>query len=36
MSIHLHWFLPTYGDSRFIVGAGHGLPAGAAHSDRDA
>ncbi len=36
MSIHLHWFLPTYGDSRFIVGGGHGLPAGAAHSDRDA
>lgn len=36
MSIALHWFLPTYGDSRFIVGGGHGLPAGAAHSDRDA
>lgn len=36
MSIQLHWFLPTYGDSRFIVGGGHGLPAGAAHSDRDA
>src|SRR5690349_5310922 len=36
MTIALHWFLPTYGDSRFIVGGGHGLPAGAAHSDRDA
>ena len=36
MTIQLHWFLPTYGDSRLIVGGGHGLPAGAAHSDRDA
>lgn len=36
MTIDLHWFLPTYGDSRLIVGGGHGLPAGAAHSDRDA
>ena len=36
MTIKLHWFLPTYGDSRFIVGGGHGTPAGAAHSDRDA
>lgn len=36
MSIQLHWFLPTYGDSRLIVGGGHGLPAGTAHSDRDA
>lgn len=36
MSVTLHWFLPTYGDSRFIVGGGHGTPAGAAHSDRDA
>jgi alkanesulfonate monooxygenase len=36
MSIALHWFLPTYGDSRLIVGGGHGLPAGVAHSDRDA
>ena len=31
MSIQLHWFLPTYGDSRLIVGGGHGMPAGAAH-----
>jgi alkanesulfonate monooxygenase len=36
VSIQLHWFLPTYGDSRLIVGGGHGLPAGVAHSDRDA
>ncbi|MHA0285730.1 LLM class flavin-dependent oxidoreductase [Mycobacterium sp. C3-094] len=36
MSLSLHWFLPTYGDSRLIVGGGHGTPAGAAHSDRDA
>jgi alkanesulfonate monooxygenase len=36
VSVTLHWFLPTYGDSRHIVGGGHGIPAGAAHSDRDA
>lgn len=36
MSVKLHWFLPTYGDSRNIVGGGHGTPAGAAHGDRDA
>jgi alkanesulfonate monooxygenase len=36
VTIALHWFLPTYGDSRFIVGGGHGMLAGAAHSDRDA
>jgi alkanesulfonate monooxygenase len=36
MTIALHWFLPTYGDSRLIVGGGHGMPAGAAHGDRDA
>lgn len=35
-AIKLHWFLPTYGDSRHIVGGGHGTPAGSAHSDRDA
>jgi alkanesulfonate monooxygenase len=34
--VKLHWFLPTYGDSRSIVGGGHGTPAGIAHSDRDA
>lgn len=36
MSLALHWFLPTYGDSRSIVGGGHGLTAGAARGDRDA
>jgi alkanesulfonate monooxygenase len=36
MTVKLHWFLPTYGDSRLIVGGGHGTPAGSAHSDRDA
>lgn len=35
MPVKLHWFLPTYGDSRLIVGGGHGAPAGIAHSDRD-
>ncbi|ALG84947.1 LLM class flavin-dependent oxidoreductase [Gordonia phthalatica] len=35
-SLKLHWFLPTYGDSRFIVGGGHGIPKGAAHGDRRA
>ena len=35
-AIKLHWFLPTYGDSRLIVGGGHGTPVGAAHGDRDA
>ncbi|MDH6193415.1 alkanesulfonate monooxygenase [Mycobacterium frederiksbergense] len=36
MSVTLHWFLPTYGDSRFIVGGGHGTPAGGAGGDREA
>lgn len=36
MTIQLHWFLPTYGDSRLIVGGGHGVPVGSAHGDRDA
>ncbi|GLY29188.1 LLM class flavin-dependent oxidoreductase [Kineosporia sp. NBRC 101731] len=36
MSLTFHWFLPTYGDSRFIVGGGHGLPAGTASGDRRA
>jgi alkanesulfonate monooxygenase len=36
MTLSLHWFLPTYGDSRFIVGGGHGLPAGHAGGDRHA
>ncbi|HEY0000351.1 MAG TPA: LLM class flavin-dependent oxidoreductase, partial [Actinoplanes sp.] len=29
-----HWFLPTNGDSREIVGGGHGTPAGAAGGAR--
>jgi alkanesulfonate monooxygenase len=36
MTLKLHWFLPTYGDSRFIVGGGHGLSAGVASGDRQA
>lgn len=36
MTLAFHWFLPTYGDSRFIVGGGHGLPAGTAAGDRRA
>ena len=26
MSLTFHWFLPTYGDSRHVVGGGHGVP----------
>jgi alkanesulfonate monooxygenase len=36
MSLTFHWFLPTYGDSRNIVGGGHGAPESAARSDRRA
>ncbi|WP_333767463.1 LLM class flavin-dependent oxidoreductase [Streptomyces sp. IBSBF 2435] len=36
MTLTFHWFLPTYGDSRRIVGGGHGTPAGAAGGDRPA
>ncbi|WP_454789637.1 LLM class flavin-dependent oxidoreductase [Mycolicibacterium lutetiense] len=36
MTVSLHWFLPTYGDSRLIVGGGHGTPAGSAGGDREA
>jgi len=28
MAIKLHWFLPTSGDSRSLVGAGQGVPGG--------
>lgn len=28
MSLDLHWFLPTSGDSRSLVGAGQGVPSG--------
>ena len=31
-----HWFLPTYGDSRGLVGGGHGMAAAAAGSPREA
>ncbi|WP_141586491.1 LLM class flavin-dependent oxidoreductase [Actinomadura sp. WMMA1423] len=36
MTLTMHWFLPTYGDSRFVAGGGHGQPAGAAAGDRRA
>jgi alkanesulfonate monooxygenase len=36
MSLTFHWFLPTYGDSRQIVGGGHGVPAGTAGGARPA
>ncbi|MFG1876021.1 LLM class flavin-dependent oxidoreductase [Sphaerisporangium sp. NPDC049003] len=36
MNLAFHWFLPTYGDSRYIVGGGHGLAAGSASGDRPA
>ncbi|MEU6789363.1 LLM class flavin-dependent oxidoreductase [Nonomuraea angiospora] len=36
MTLTFHWFLPTYGDSRDVVGGGHGLPAGAASGARPA
>jgi alkanesulfonate monooxygenase len=36
MSLTFHWFLPTYGDSRHVVGGGHGTPIGVAGGDRPA
>ena len=36
MALTFHWFLPTYGDSRDIVGGGHGAPASTARRDRRA
>lgn len=36
MTLSCYWFLPTYGDSRYIVGGGHGLPVGSAVGDRPA
>jgi alkanesulfonate monooxygenase len=36
MSIKLHWFLPTYGDGRQLVGGGHGVPIGSAGGLRPA
>ncbi|GAA2251672.1 alkanesulfonate monooxygenase [Streptomyces ruber] len=34
MSLTFHWFLPTNGDSRDVVGGGHGTPATATGRDR--
>ena len=36
MALKFHWFLPTYGDSRNIVGGGHGAPESSARGDRKA
>ena len=36
MTVTFHWFLPTNGDSRDIVGGGHGVPTGAAGGARPA
>jgi alkanesulfonate monooxygenase len=36
MPLTFHWFLPTNGDSRDIVGGGHGVPTGAAGGARPA
>jgi alkanesulfonate monooxygenase len=36
VNLTFHWFLPTYGDSRHVVGGGHGLPAGTAGGQRPA
>lgn len=34
MSLTFHWFLPTNGDSRHVVGGGHGTPATSFGRDR--
>ncbi|WEO99227.1 LLM class flavin-dependent oxidoreductase [Streptomyces sp. FXJ1.172] len=34
MSLTFHWFLPANGDSRHVVGGGHGTPATASGRDR--
>jgi alkanesulfonate monooxygenase len=36
MGLTFHWFLPTYGDSRDIVGGGHGVAIGVAGGARPA
>ncbi|HEX4225209.1 MAG TPA: LLM class flavin-dependent oxidoreductase [Pseudonocardiaceae bacterium] len=36
MALTFHWFLPTYGDSRYLVGGGHGTDITTAGSDRPA
>ena len=35
-ALTFHWFLPTTGDSRHVVGGGHGSTPGAAAGDRPA
>ncbi|RZS32220.1 alkanesulfonate monooxygenase [Herbihabitans rhizosphaerae] len=36
MTLRFHWFLPTYGDSRYLVGGGHGTAVTTAGGDRPA
>jgi alkanesulfonate monooxygenase len=36
MTLTFHWFLPTQGDSRHLVGGGHGVPVTHAGGDRPA
>src|SRR6266496_1270330 len=36
MSLHFHWFLPTNGDGRDIVGGGHGVATGSEGAIRPA
>ena len=36
MSLTAHWFLPTYGDGRHLVGGGHGVGVGSAGGVRPA
>jgi alkanesulfonate monooxygenase len=36
MSLQFHWFLPTYGDSRYLVGGGHGVATSTAAGSRPA
>ncbi|ROT27247.1 LLM class flavin-dependent oxidoreductase [Micromonospora sp. HM5-17] len=36
MTLTFHWFLPTSGDSRDVVGGGHGVPPGVAGGARPA
>ncbi|GGM46262.1 alkanesulfonate monooxygenase [Longimycelium tulufanense] len=36
MTLTFHWFLPTYGDSRYLVGGGHGTAPAGAVGDRPA
>src|SRR5919109_5481310 len=36
MTLNFHWFLPTYGDSRYLVGGGHGVATTTAGGSRPA